>query len=68
MEKCYEYLGCDKCDCSMYGRVDNVKCWEVKETLCHNKGMAMLHYPEDVVIFGDRKAASGWLGVDHILE
>jgi len=39
MERCYEYLGCTKKDCVMYGREDNSKCWEVEETQCCNPGL-----------------------------
>ena len=39
MEKCYEYLGCDKKDCIMYKRSDNKPCWEVEETLCCSPGV-----------------------------
>ena len=41
MEKCYEYLGCDKYDCVMYGKSD-VNCWEVEGTLCNHPGMELM--------------------------
>jgi hypothetical protein len=42
MEKCYEYLGCSKTNCVMYGCKDNVACWDVEGTLCNNPGMEVL--------------------------
>jgi len=42
MEKCYEYLGCDKKDCVMYGNKNEVKCWEVPGTLCNHPGMELI--------------------------
>jgi len=41
MEKCYEYLGCDKFECIMYGKTGNTKCWEVDATLCNHPGMEL---------------------------
>jgi len=41
MEKCYEYLGCDKHDCIMYGKSDT-KCWEVEGTLCNHPGIELM--------------------------
>lgn len=40
-EACYEYLGCDKTNCVMYGRKDK-QCWEVEGTLCNHKGIELL--------------------------
>ncbi len=48
MEKCYEYLGCDKHDCIMRDREDEVNCWEMEGTQCHHPGMKlMLEYTKD---------------------
>ena len=42
MEQCYEYLGCYKKDCIMYGQEDSYSCWEVEETLCNNPAMQIM--------------------------
>lgn len=41
MEECYEYLGCDKKDCVMYGRKDGTRCWEAEGTLCNHIGVKL---------------------------
>ena len=42
MEKCYEYLGCDKYDCVMHGSSDDIECWEVEGTLCNHQGLELI--------------------------
>ena len=42
MEACYEYLGCGKQDCIMFGRKDNKRCWEVEGTLCNYEGIQIV--------------------------
>lgn len=42
MERCYEYLGCNQTDCVMYGRDDDVKCWEMEGTLCNHPGFELI--------------------------
>ena len=42
MEPCYEYLGCDKKDCIMYGRKDTNRCWEIEGTLCNHLGIQIM--------------------------
>ena len=42
MEQCYEYLGCDKKDCIMYGQEGTDHCWEVEETLCNNPAIQIM--------------------------
>lgn len=42
MEKCYEYLGCDKKSCVMYGNKSEAKCWDVQGTLCNHSGVERL--------------------------
>ena len=42
MEKCFEYLGCSQTGCIMYGRGDDLNCWEVEGTLCNHPGMALI--------------------------
>ena len=39
MEACYEYLGCRKVNCTIYGKNDNRHCWEVENTLCNHIGI-----------------------------
>jgi two-component system, sensor histidine kinase and response regulator len=41
-EKCYEYLGCDKQDCIMHGRKDDIRCWELDGTLCNYRGIQVV--------------------------
>jgi hypothetical protein len=41
MEKCYEYLGCNKTDCVMFETADR-NCWEVEGTLCHQPAVETL--------------------------
>jgi hypothetical protein len=36
MEKCYEYLGCNKYRCIRHGINDSRQCWEVEGTLCNS--------------------------------
>lgn len=31
-------------------------------------GMVSLHYPEDVIVFGDVVVARAWLGIDNVLH
>ncbi len=42
MEKCYEYLGCDKYSCTMRNKDDDVNCWELEDTLCHHPNMELM--------------------------
>lgn len=42
MEKCYEYLACDKHKCIMHGNIDDINCWEVEITLCNNPGLELM--------------------------
>ena len=42
MEACYEYLGCDKKECIMYGRKDTKRCWEIEGTLCNHPGIQIV--------------------------
>lgn len=37
MEKCYEYLGCDKSTCIMHQVDDNTPCWKVEGTQCNHR-------------------------------
>ena len=41
MEACYEYLGCGKKDCVLFGRKDKL-CWEVEGTLCNHRGIQIM--------------------------
>ncbi|MDQ7051581.1 MAG: hypothetical protein Q9P14_01280 [candidate division KSB1 bacterium] len=42
MQRCYEYLGCEKCDCVMYGRKEGPPCWEVADTLCNHPAFQLI--------------------------
>ena len=42
MEKCYEYFGCTKVDCSMHNNRDNLSCWKVEDTLCKSPEIAAI--------------------------
>ncbi len=42
MEKCYEYLGCDKIKCIRHGIKDNRQCWEVEGTLCNSHSIELM--------------------------
>lgn len=41
MERCYDYLGCDKDNCVMRGLNDK-PCWEVEGTLCNHLGIQIV--------------------------
>lgn len=37
MEKCFEYFGCKKTDCIIFGMDKNTNnCWDIEETLCNH--------------------------------
>lgn len=42
MEKCYEYFACRQTECVMRNSGNNVKCWEMEETLCHSEHLQIL--------------------------
>ncbi len=42
MQRCYEYLGCEKFDCVMYGRKEGPPCWEVEGTLCNHPALELI--------------------------
>lgn len=47
MEKCYDYFGCTRTECSMHTSHDNPDCREVDGTLCNSPGIdAIQNMPE----------------------
>lgn len=58
MEACYEYLGCDKKDCVMYGRTDTIRCWGMPDTLCNHLGIEIMQSRVD----GDKEEACSRCG------
>jgi hypothetical protein len=42
METCYDYLGCEKTNCVMYGKTDGMPCWEVEGTVCNSLGFKLM--------------------------
>ena len=47
MEACYDYLGCGKEGCIMYGRKDKEHCWKVERTLCNHHGIQLVREHPD---------------------
>ena len=52
MERCYEYLGCDKQACIMHDEQnDHKQCWEVEGTLHNHHGIEIVN----VLFSGEKK-------------
>lgn len=43
IERCYEYLGCNKRKCVMHGYQNKTACWEAEGTLCNHPGMELIN-------------------------
>ena len=51
--------------CAIIVSLGDIHAWNLAR---YYEGMVTLHYPEDVIVFGDEVVARAWLGIDSYIH